>query len=337
MIGGEFEIEWSKLELENRFALSPDEYAYSSGRAALFQILKYMCNTMGIQRILLPEYLCDSIVATVKKVALEYAFYPLKEHLEIDEQGMQNAYQPNSAILIINYFGMTNTEPQKLFIKTHYPNAIIIEDDVQAYYEYVRPLGSEDFKFTSLRKWFAIPDGGLVKTKHPLPKVKKRNDFTPFKLTAAILKDQREVFNNDKIYLNLFEKGEELLEVDYESGMSSIAQHLYVATDVEAISQQRKKNAEVLLHGIEDIPSVRLLMPLNNQRVPLFIPITLPNRDAVRRRFFNADMFMPIHWSNQLTEHARQIEQTELSLIIDHRYNESGMQRILEILKEEII
>lgn len=334
MIGGEFEIEWSKLEHERHVALAPNEYAYSSGRAALFQILSHVRDAMGVQRILLPEYLCDSIVTTVLKADFEYAFYPLKEFFEIDEQGLQKAYQPNSSILIINYFGLTNVERQKHVIKAHYPSAIIIEDDVQAYYEYVKPLGVEEFKFTSLRKWFAIPDGGLVKTKHPLSVVKQQNGFTPFKLAGAIIKERRDILNDDKIYLNLFEKGEELLEADYENGMSSISQYLYAAIDADAIYQQRKKNAEALLQGIKGIPSAQLLMSVGEDKVPLFIPIALPNRDAVRRRFINADIFMPIHWPNQLTEHAQQIERTELSLIIDQRYNEDDMQRILEILNE---
>lgn len=335
MIGGEFDIELSKMEQMNAFALAPNEYAYSSGRAALYQILNHIKQSFCVKTILLPEYLCESIVETVKKTSLPYSFYAIDEQLSLEENSLSEVYKINSSILIINYFGLVDIERQKQYIKSHYPDAIIIEDDVHAYYEYIKPLGVEDYKFTSLRKWFAVPDGGLVKSKYSLPEVIRPNNFTPFKLTGAILKDQRTVLQNDKLYLSLFEKGEELLKNDYNSGMSNIAKCLYAAMDIEAVRQQREKNARVLLQGLKDISSAQLMMSVNEQKVPLFIPVTLPNRDAVRKRFFETDMFMPIHWPNQQTTHARQISQSELSLIIDQRYTESDMMRIVEILSEK--
>ena len=47
-------------------------------------------------------------------------------------------------------------------------NTIIIEDDVQAFYEFQKKELMADYKFTSLRKTFACPDGGLVKTYNEL-------------------------------------------------------------------------------------------------------------------------------------------------------------------------
>ena len=56
MIGGEFPIAVTDiLNAQNRHLEAPDVYTYSSGRAALYQILKYLKQDKGITRVLLPD------------------------------------------------------------------------------------------------------------------------------------------------------------------------------------------------------------------------------------------------------------------------------------------
>ena len=40
------------------------------------------------------------------------------------------------------------------------PKIVVIEDDVQAYFECMN--SKADYSFTSLRKWFPSPDGAFV-------------------------------------------------------------------------------------------------------------------------------------------------------------------------------
>ena len=76
------------------------------------------------------------------------------------------------------------------------------------------------------------------------------------------------------------------------------------------------------------------LIEYREDAVPLFIPIYVNNRDEVRRAMFDAGIFCPVHWPNQQTEHAKAIAQHELSLIIDQRYDEADMNRIVEIIEK---
>ena len=76
MIGGEFQIAVTDiLNAENRHLESPDVYSYSSGRAALYQILKYLKQEKGVTSVFLPDYLCSSILVPIQKLGLEYSFY----------------------------------------------------------------------------------------------------------------------------------------------------------------------------------------------------------------------------------------------------------------------
>ena len=334
MIGGEFPIAVTDiLNAENRHAVVPDVYTYSSGRAALYQILKYLKAELGISRILLPDYLCSSILVPVNKLGMDYEFYPIDEMLELEPAKFLELYKKGTAVLLINYFGLKDLSSQLEYIRSVDEHSIIIEDDVQAYYEFKKELSGVDFKFTSLRKTFAVPDGGLVKTKHCLPKVDTPNTFGQYKAAAALLKSMREGNFNDQIYLELFEKGESLIDSEQDCGMSRIAEKLYSFVDEERVRVRRLNNAEYLIGELEKI-GVTPILPLTEDHVPLFIPIKLSNRDIVRKSMFAHELFCPVHWplDGLDIQRGKQMADTELSLIIDQRYGRKEMEAILAII-----
>ena len=338
MIGGEFPIAVTDvLDAETRHLQSTDVYTYSSGRAAMYQILKYLQKGKGINRILLPDYLCSSVLVPAKTLKLEYEFYPIDEALELEQDAFSKLFDKTAAVLLINYFGLKDLSNQVAYIRAHDHNAIIIEDDVQAFYEFKKDLNGVDFKFTSLRKTFAIPDGGLVKTNHNLPKLDSINTFGQYKAAAALLKSMREGNFNDHIYLELFEKGESLIDSELDCGMSPVAQKLYSYVDEERVKVRRLNNAKYLLEQLTKL-GIKPIMPLIEDHVPLFIPIVLNNRDAVRKAMFKKEIFCPIHWPLEGVDlqRGRIMAETELSLIIDQRYGVKDMDEIIRVLKENI-
>lgn len=334
MIGGEFPIAVTDiLNAQNRHLDAPDVYTYSSGRAALFQILKYLRQEKNVTHVLLPDYLCSSVLVPIKKLGLDYAFYPINEKLELELASFQQLYKKGTTVLIINYFGLQDLSSQIKAIRELDDKAIIIEDDVQAYYEFIKPLDGVDFKFTSLRKTFAVPDGGLVKTRHHLPIVSTPNTFGQYKAAAALLKSMREGNFNDQIYLELFEKGESLIDSEQECGMSLIAEKLYSFMNEEHVKVRRLNNAEYLVEQLEKL-GIKPLLPLLENHVPLFVPIVLKNRDAVRKATFQKEIFCPVHWPLDGMEIKRgeQMANEELSLIIDQRYGRKEMDEIIKVL-----
>lgn len=337
MIGGEFPIAVTDiLNASIKHSEAPNVYSYSSGRAALYQILKYLIRNKGIDHILLPDYLCSSVLVPVKALGLDFMFYPIDEHLELEPTSFAGLYKKDSAVLVINYFGLKDLSSQTKDIREIDEHATIIEDDVQAYYEFKKPLGDVDFKFTSLRKTFAVPDGGLVKTKHQLQKVEAPNTFGQYKAAAALIKSMREGHFKDQIYLELFEKGESLIDSEQECGMSQIAVKLYHALDEERVKIRRLNNAQYLVVQLDKI-GIKPLLPLTEGYVPLFIPIILNNRDVVRRMMFQNEIFCPVHWplSGMDLRKGKELAELELSLIIDQRYGRKEMDDIISILKDQ--
>jgi len=336
MIGGEYPIAVTDiLNAGVRHKEKPDVYTYSSGRAALFQILKFLQKEKNTKRILLPDYLCSSVLVPVKKLELEYVFYPIDEMLELEENALRDMYRNGDAVLVINYYGLQDLSKTIAFIRELDDKAIIIEDDVQAYYEFKKPLGDVDFKFTSLRKTFAVPDGGLVKTKHQLPVIEIPNTFGQYKAAAALLKSMREGNFNDKIYLELFEKGESIIDDELDCGISKIAEKLFGSLDEERVKVRRLVNAKYLLKELKK-RDIAPILPLTDDHVPLFIPVYLENRNDVRQRMFQNEVFCPVHWPLEglpLNRGAEMAEH-ELSLIVDHRYGQGDMAKIVSLIKD---
>lgn len=336
MIGGEYHIDVTDiLNSGRRRREEPDVYKYASGRAALYQILKYLKSEKGVSRALLPDYLCGSVLVPVKALELEYEFYPINEALELEEEAFAALYKSSTAVLIINYFGLKDLTKQVSFIRSLDKDAIIIEDDVQAYYEFKKPLGDVDFKFTSLRKTFAVPDGGLVKTKYQLPVIEPPNTFGQYKAAAALLKSMRDGNFNDQIYLEMFEKGESIIDSELECGMSQIAEKLYGSLDEERVKVRRLNNAHHIVEQLEK-NGIKPLLPLTEDHVPLFIPIILNNRDVVRKRMFQHEVFCPVHWplEGMDLKRGKVMAETELSLIVDQRYGQKDMERIVSLIRK---
>lgn len=338
MTGGEFQIAVTDiLNAENRHLESPDVYAYSSGRAALYQILKYLKQERGISSVFLPDYLCSSVLVPIQKLGLEYSFYPISQQLELERKSFAGLYKKDSTVLLINYFGLQDLSAQIKTIRSLDEKAIIIEDDVQAYYEFKKPLDDVDFKFTSLRKTFAVPDGGLVKTKYHLPRVATPNTFGQYKAAAALLKSMREGNFNDQIYLELFEKGESLIDSEQECGMSLIAEKLYSFMNEDHVKVRRLNNAYYLVEKLNEY-GISPILPLSDNHVPLFVPIVLKNRDTVRKAMFKQDIFCPVHWplDGMNVKRGELMSKTELSLIIDQRYGRKEMDEIISLIKDNV-
>ena len=332
MIGGEFEIDLNKRS--DRFIPAPDTYYYASGRTALYQILKSIAPIR--RRVWLPDYLCHTIVEAVVKAGYEYSFYELDACFMATTAALESSgFQAGDIVLIINYFGLQDLTQVAKGIKDAFPEATVIEDDVQAYWAFTEKGNPyADYRFTSLRKALPVPDGGLVYTKNEMPAASCPNTFAQLKIDAGVMKSNRGKEGiRDEEYLSLFEEGARLINENYESVMSPMGQSLFAGVDVDEAKQRRQLNSAYLMNGLAAM-GISTLVTIPMDSAPLFIPIYLDNRDEVRRRMFAHHVFCPVHWPlNGLPlKRGAEMAKHELSLIVDQRYSEIDMETILSLL-----
>lgn len=354
VIGGEFSID-AKMFLDSRNLGNNTNAAeifgdliyrnglhrkiYSCGRAALRAIISMEEYWGGV---LLPNYLCSSISKTVKALGCRYQFYEINKELLPDIDDLMRVAQTNefTFVLLINYFGLVDLTDVIGVIRKQLPDIRIILDDVQNYYGF----GSErdfDFCFTSLRKWFPMPDGAICYAKKyedylKLPEYSEDNQFVEKKLVGNMLKSFEGLISDD-LCLRLCREGEEVLDREYMCKVSSISPLLFKTIKFNEIAKKRMHNAKIL-H--QTLISMGIEHVFSEGKVPLFVPIFIhksEKRDLLRKHFFDNNIFCPIHWPQEGKDLSGENElyQSELSLICDQRYGADDMKRILEILSYE--
>ena len=340
LIGGEFEI--GILPDYNSCVNLPHELSkghyYSSGRAALFHILNFSKKS-GKYKILLPDYLCESIVEIVKFASVSFDFYKINQDLSININSIKETYSNDCSILIINYFGGVDIQNEILKIKSLNSNAYIILDNVQAFYKMFESY-EVDFMFTSFRKQLPVPDGAWVISKYiDLFSCEEENTFAQYKFAGGLLK-KVQAYNSisDQIYLDLFKKGESLINQNLNSKISDITIAVLSETNFELMHQQRIENASYLMAGLQNL-EINPILNFQDNMVPLFVPILIRNRDYLRQQLSKNGIFCPVHWPKykEISYCSNRLYDEELSLVIDQRYERVHMRKILEVLEISLL
>lgn len=282
---------------------------------------------------MLPNYLCDSITQTVIDAGWDYTFYQIKRDFHLDIDCLCVAAQDKKAILLIDYFGMTDLSAEVALIRNKYPSLIIIIDCVQAFFSMEKY--DADYSFTSFRKWFPCPDGAWVKKKSTdsMPELILNDGlWWQYKYAGNILKSFQE-YVSDSIVLDLLQKGEEKLDKDYLCNWNENSRKFFSSIDTKEIKTIRLKNAKFLHQKLNELGVEHLY---SDSGVPLFLPIMLDNRDELRNKFFDENIFAPKHWpktSERLNGNSN-IYDLELSLICDQRYGLDEMMRQIDVVKK---
>lgn len=331
MIGGEFEID---LSIQRDFVPHRDTYYYASGRTALYQILLSLIPQH--LKVWMPDWLCHTMVEAAEKAGYEVIFYELNNDFQATVEALdRSGFRNGEAVLMVNYFGLQDLTSTAKMVKDQYPSAIVIEDDVQAYWSFAEKENPfADYRFTSMRKAFAIPDGGIVKTSRPMLDAIHPNTFAPLKIQAGEMKLHRGQDGiKDEDYLSLFKQGDMLISQNYDSRMSEGSKRLFAGTDFGQAKCQRLANSKYILEGLK-AKGMEPLMEVPANSVPLFIPVFLENRDEVRKRMFRHEVFSPVHWPLEglSLKKGAEMAQRELSLIVDQRYSIEDMDLILSML-----
>lgn len=331
IIGGEFNIQISEIK---RNIKKVNENLFSSGRSAFCTILRNISFDVP-RKILLPDYLCSSITQVCIDESIPYDFYHINDDLFPDDRSLFEAVEDNSIVLLISYFGIIDNKPVIEKIKKIKPESIIILDDVQNFYANESDNTSWDYRFTSYRKWFPVPDGAEIFCKGTVLKYfDKENQFAEYKFAGNLLKNYSDWISDD-FCLDLIKEGERILDENYNCMCSSISKQLIPQISYEEIKEKRKENSQFLHNELEKL-GIRHLY--NSSAVPLFIPIFINIRDKLRNNMFENNIFTPIHWPYESKELNGLIRNTiynnELSLICDQRYSLEDMKKQIGIIKK---
>lgn len=298
-------------------------YLYSSGRDALYSIFNHIKD----KKIWIPNFLCESIFKPIIKNNLRYEFYNVNDGLEAILQ-----FKPakDDYILIINFFGFVDENLYKFSVDNELN---VISDTTHLIFNEERfknVLSKSKFVVGSLRKSFALPDGGYVLSNdHLVIKKNPREEFTYLRTYGLFSRYFSSInnFNSDENFMVL-KKAESILDkaTDFGYKISYLSENILKCINLNDYIDQINKNFNILNKKLNK----------NYIFYSQYFPIVFKNsneRNFVRKKLFEKNIFAPIHWdTNFLGNYKNSISDRILSIPCDYRYNEFDMNDVLNVL-----
>lgn len=134
-----------------------------SGRTAYDLAIKDIIKKRNIEKALLPSYICESMILPfiINKIPFELYrvnFNPQNEKFTFDYNKIKETR--NAIILLCDYFVPDST--YNLISSCIDESNYLIHDITHTIFSNSLLLHRDNYTVCSLRKWFDIPDGGLV-------------------------------------------------------------------------------------------------------------------------------------------------------------------------------
>ncbi len=300
-VGGEFYADpaW----LKDAPATARENMYFLNGGTACVTVISDFLLEHGIGKVLLPSYLCPSIVKTFERCKVAWDFYQIKEDLSIDLEDLARKASGAQAVYFINYFGFFhNPETQNFFKQVQQNGVIVIEDNAQAGFP---DHLTGDFALNSIRK-LAAYDGGYLITRHNMMPYLKPYAGLPNR-RLPLIREYREglydyLFDKTGRYealTELFQRATEYYETDLvilgDAGEYQQIERL----DWQGIKQTRRDNYQYLMDWVSAIPEIRPIFPeLQEDNMPFGLPVYFSGvcRDAVYEALGNAGIGLTVHW-----------------------------------------
>ncbi len=361
-IGGEFWYDQS-LICENKQLEINDAYFFNGGRASLIIICRFL-KSRGIHKVLMPVFLCPSVLDVFDLMEVEYAFYDITEDLRIDSCDLLKKAEYAGAVFFINYFGFPRKEDEAITLsELKAAGKIVIEDNAQFVYSNKR-IGS--LSFNSFRK--IVPyDGSFLYSDFQLEHLcegLKEVEST----RAALVREARRIKTefirsaacedkfcvtrsrtnfiagrtpDEREYLEKFDRAEEVYNRENVILGDALEKEMIERLNWYEIIKKRIENymfANDLLSGSK---YMRPVCPVPDEGfIPLGLPVYISKveRDALRQKLIERKVFLPVHWDigkdprvkrNPL---ALEMSKNILTLVIDQRYGKADMEYMVGMI-----
>ena len=306
-VGGEF-YEDDRWVVDTPTLSTEGMYFFNGGRACLTVIANALRENQ-VNHILLPSYLCPSILDVLDQCELTYDFYQVNEDFSIDLEDLIARAEDCRAIYFINYFGFQHSAKTKsLFLSLQQKKKFLIEDNAQSGFV-SDSIG--DFVFNSMRKFGAF-DGGYMATRNKITYFLNKypyrlNNRLPVireyrsRLSAYLFKRQGQRSDLD----NLFHQAEEFYEQDGVVFGDPLEREKIEHQDWQAIKAIRRDHYEYLLTLLTSIPGITPIYPtLQADNMPLGLPVYISNisRDRLNEALAEESISLSIHWDALLDD-----------------------------------
>lgn len=306
-IGGFIEFEHFQGRMMHESAL-----ALNCGRNCLL----YLIQARQIKNIVLPYFMCDSVIRVCRQSDVQIRFYHIDEHFLPQNIDLKE----NEWLYLTDFYGQLSKKDIQQICNTHQR---VIVDYVQAYFK--EPLDGVDSIYTC-RKFFGVPDGAFL--------------YTDVKVDENLPQD--ESFERMHFLLGRYEhtasefyeeyrKNDELFDHAPIMRMSKLTENLLRAIDYERVKNIRTANFNYLERKLGHINMLRL----NHAEGAFAYPLLLEDGAKIRKKLIENKIYTPTLWPNILEELSENMYEYYLTknilpLPCDQRYDEDDMEYICQ-------
>jgi hypothetical protein len=344
-IGSEFWIDYNS-EMQPYHSLDwlykfGDPILTTSGRGALNLLLQ---NIEPVKKtVLLPAYICESVIVPFIKNGYKCYYYDLNCDLSPNIENILS-FDNIGIFFHMGYYGFpTNSNLSGLLPRLRKQSTIIIEDVTHTLFSNFKRYDDNDYYIGSIRKWFGIPGGGFIaSTKHKIGRPESsNNDFVQLRIQALLNKREYIKTGNTElksIFLMQLSEAEKILEHDIEAySLDRTSEQIIRSFDASSMAYRRKRNFMVLSKGFSKLNIMKAVFNdyLNDAVCPMFFPVFVRgDRDKIRQEFVNEKIYCPVHWPipksiDSEAINSLKVYKSILSIPCDQRYGSHQMERII--------
>ncbi len=323
--------------------------AYGSGRDALRALLRWGQAQKGWERLWVPSYFCQDVIAAMQHEALPLLAYtdtPLRPGPELHDD-----LRHGDALLWVNHFGLRGP-----FDRSVVPSGVIlIEDHTHDPFGPAAAQSQADWCIASLRKTLALPDGGLLWSprNHALPAAGTESlqreeaslrRFTGMQLKRLYLQGQPVA---KETYRRLLLQGEAGMgggEIAAMTDWSSALLALLVGSTAYRTAQRaaRQANVRAAAETLEACPWLQVLAAYHPEAIPFSVVLVFDEAARcaeVRRRLIAARVYPAVLWPLEarcidgIGEEEISLSRRLLSLHADTRYTPDDMRAVAALVE----
>ncbi len=311
VIGGYFELELRKGEHYHKEAIRLNTARNS---------FEYVLRAGHFSKVHVPYYTCEVMLEPIKKLGIDYTFYPINEALEPLELP---ELKEGDAFLYNNYFGLKQTCVKNLV--EIYGKRLIV-DNAQAFYaEPIQGINT----FYSVRKFFGVPDGAYLYTNNLCHEDLER-DYSYDRMSHLL----KRIDSGAEFGFYDFRNNDAALCNQEIKRMSKLTEALLLGIDHETVIQKRRKNFSFLDKFLKETNLIQL--KLDEESVPMVYPYYTKDL-SLRQRLIENKVFVATYWPNVkewVKEGMVEYEMAEqlIPIPIDQRYGSEEMQVVCDIV-----
>lgn len=364
LIGGFFHVDLELLQKEpskKEFNLRCDTKTIynrkiytNNGRTATVYALENCIHLTENDIVLLPDYLCLSVVVAAQVSKAKLVYYKINSDLTINMEDFRSKLSNSvKLIYIIHYFAQP--QPQSIVDEiisiSKQKNIPIIEDLTQALYTYEpNRIGFGDYIVSSTRKWMPVTDGGIIAVKDnaPCSIIEPKNAYNEAAYKQLLISLMRDYYNNHPqkdraFYLQLEKEANKSRYIDLSPRkMTEITSRILFNTNQQELIQKRRENYTYLYENLKDLKEIQLLrgaLDSENKYVPFGFVLLTQKRDQLYDYLIKHDIIGEIQWvlpTEYYTpgEDALYLSQHNIMLQCDQRYGEKEMEYVVQTIKK---